>query len=220
VDRELEVRFRIAFPRQVARRVEQAGGILRARYAFTDTVFRRTGQRGAGQPAVLRLREEVRPLRRCRLLLSLAELRGGGLPFRGSALPGGKACLYEGRRGHALRVARALGFQPAFEVRHRSGRVWTLPGGVEVVLERVVARAGQVAVDLGWWVEVAVAAPRTAEARRKLRSAVRRLRLDPRDAVREGLPQVAARALAAARGQGLGQGGEPVPSKLRLQGPA
>lgn len=202
--REFEVRFRVASPPHLSRQVAQAGGQLRGRYSFTDTVFRRPGEGLWDGPAVLRLREEWRPRRRCRLLLSVSAPRKAGLPVTGSVLPGGKACLYEGRRSEAVRVARALGFEPAFRVHHRSGRAWKLPGRVEVVLERVVGTAGPVRLDLGWWAEVAVVASRPADAHRRLRSAVRRLQLDPREAVPEGLPRVVARALGVRAGRAGG----------------
>ncbi len=186
--------------RGFGRRVEAAGGRLRFRYAFTDTVLRPARPRtGAEGKAVLRLREERRPQVRCRLLLSSGELdRTPGFAVKRSALPGGKVQLYEGGRGDALRVARALGFEPAFRIRHEQGRAWTLPGGVEVVLERVRGYGGGREVDLGWWAEVAV--PHGPLARRRLASTLVRLGLDPRSAVAQGLPEVVARALAGAAG--------------------
>lgn len=192
------MRFRLFSARGFGRRVEAAGGQLQFAYAFTDTVLRPARPcRKAEGGVVLRLREERRPQFRCRLLLSSGEVhRTQGFAVKRSALPAGKVPLYEGGRGDALRVARALGFEPAFRIRHERGRAWTLPGGVEVVLERVHAYGGGRGVDLGWWVELAV--PDGPLARRRLASALMRLGLDPRSAVAQGLPEVARRALAGA----------------------
>lgn len=115
---------------------------------------------------------------------------------RWPALGQGKVCLYEGTRRDVERVARALGFEPHFRIHHLRGRAWTLPGGAEVVVEKVRADGAGRAVELGWWAEVAVRVASAGQASRRMRSILRVLGLAGREGLSEGFPQFVARALA------------------------
>lgn len=200
---EAEVRFPLGPAAQLSHRLREAGGRLRLRYSFTDTVFRRPGDSGQAG-AVLRLREERRPRRRCRLLLSVGQTRAaGGLVVRWPVLGEGKVCLYEGTRRDAERVARALGFEPQFHVHHLRGRAWALPGGAEVVVEEVRAEGAGRAVELGWWAEVAVRAASPRQAGQRLRSVLRWLGLEGQEGLSEGFPRFVERALAGGPARGV-----------------
>ena len=192
--RHVEVRFRLRSPEEFQEAVERVGGRLVSQYAFTDTLLRHR-RHGTPPGATLRVRH-YRPRGPCALLLNATVARRRrGLAFQVSSLPGGKVRLYEGSAQDCLRVAQVLGFEPSFQVEHVRGRVWQLPGGVEVVVERIRGRRGPTAVELGWWAEVAVVGTDLREAERRLRSALRRLHLDPEASYAGGLPRAVARAL-------------------------
>lgn len=198
---EVEARFPVASPREFRHRVQRAAGRLRARYAFVDTVLRPSTE-GLPEAGTLRIRRYWRPQSDCGLLLSSVPTRPVGGPNARSQLPSRKVRLYRGSPRDCLRMARALGFQPAFQVHHIRGEVWRLPGGVEVVLERIRGRMGKRRLELGWWAEVAATGNGLRDARRRLRGAVQRLGLDLRAAV-ASLPEVVSRALRAG-GEGVG----------------
>jgi hypothetical protein len=191
----VEVRFRLRSPEEFQEEVEHVGGRLVSQYAFTDTLLR---HRRHGTPPGVSLRvRHYRPRGPCALLLNATVApRRRGLAFQVSSLPGGKVRLYEGSARDCLRVAQVLGFEPSFQVEHVRGRVWQLPGGVEVVVERIRGRRGPTAVELGWWAELAAVGSDLREAERRLRSALRRLHLDPEASYAGGLPRAVAQALA------------------------
>jgi hypothetical protein len=194
----VEVRFRLRSPEEFQKQVERVGGRLVSQYAFTDTLLR---HRRGGNPSgvTLRVRQYI-PRGPCALLLNATVARRRrSLVFQISSLPGGKVRLYEGSARDCLRVAQALGFEPSFHVEHAQGRVWKLSGEVEVVVERILGRRGQTAVELGWWAEVAAAGSNLREAERRLRSALQGLGLDPGAGYPGGLPQAVAQALKRGR---------------------
>lgn len=199
---EVEARFRVLSPREFRHRVERAAGRLRARYAFVDTVLQPSTE-GLPDVGTLRIRRYWRPRRECALLLSTVSTRRAGGPNTQYPLPAGKVRLYEGSPRDCLRVAHALGFQPAFRVHHSRGEVWKLPGGVEVVLERIRGRLGNHKVELGWWAEVAATGHGLRDAGRRLRSALQRLGMDTSAVAVASLPDVVSRALRRG-GKGVG----------------
>lgn len=209
---EAEVRFRVASPGEFRHRIQRAAGAFVSRYAFADTVLRPPGEPGAPDAGTLRVRRYRRPRSECALLLSATPARraGGATVYR-SRLPGGKVQLYQGSLRDCLRVARALGFQPAFRVDHTRGELWKLPGGAEVVLERIRGSGGGRRVELGWWAEVAARGRSVEDARRRLRAALRRLGLDDSAAAAASLPEAVASALRT--GGGREGGVEPTGSK-------
>lgn len=146
---ECEVRLLIEDAGAFQERLRALGARVIQEYAFTDHYYRPAGRAWNPHERALRIREHLRPAQPAEVLLTWTEMRSaGGLRFKRSRLPDGKAQLFHGTLDDCRMIVDGLEFEPWLVVRKDAGFMYTVPGLGELVIERVAG--------IGWMCEVEV----------------------------------------------------------------
>ncbi|MDR7418787.1 MAG: nucleoside 2-deoxyribosyltransferase [Armatimonadota bacterium] len=185
---EAEVRVRVSRIGELRARLAALGARRVETYAFTDRYYRPAASRWSPAERTLRVRERSSGDAEV-LYTRTTLLTEGGVTFKRSALPQGKAVLFRGAATECRSLLEELGFVHWLTVRKVSGELLEIPGAGMVACEEIDGH--------GWWVEVEVEGADPDDASSRLRARLDALGIDPADA--SPLPMAALLSPASGR---------------------
>lgn len=169
---EAEVRVRVPRIEELRAKLQALGAQPTVTYAFTDHYYQPRGYRWPPQRQSLRVREF--PSGHAEVLYTrIALVDEGGLSFKRSLLPQGKAVLARGTPSECRALLDDLGFLPWLRVRKLSGELIEIPGTGTIACEEIEGH--------GWWLEAEVEGASPSEASQRLKARLLALGIDPRD---------------------------------------